>query len=128
LTPQRAVVIAEILSEEGHFSADDLAARLHTAAEPVSRATVYRILPELARLGLIRQVIYAEGHTHYEAVAEDTHHEHLICDRCGEVIEFCAPEIEAALQRVCTEHGFAETHHKVEITGLCARCTSRCDE
>jgi Fur family ferric uptake transcriptional regulator len=125
LTAQRRAVVAAALSRRGHFSPDELAVRLYAADPPVSRATVYRLLPDLARAGLIRQVIYAEGHTHYEAVRDDSHHEHLICEACGAILEFASPEIEEALARVSAEHGFAEQHHKVEITGLCARCKSR---
>jgi len=123
LTEQRRAVVAAALSRKGHFSPDELAVQLYTASPSVSRATVYRLLPDLARAGLIRQVIYAEGHTHYEAVRDNAHHEHLICEACGAILEFASPEIEEALARVCAEHGFSEQHHKVEVTGRCARCT-----
>ena len=122
LTQQRRAVVAAALTRKGHFSPDELAVQLYTASPPVSRATVYRVLPDLARAGLIRQVIFAEGHTHYEAVSADTHHEHLICEACGAILEFASPEIEEALARVCAEHGFTHHHHKVEVTGRCTHC------
>jgi len=69
---------------EGHFEAEELAYRLRKKGNRISKATVYRTSPLLVRAGLIKEVIHGERHQHYE----DSLHDHLICLKCGKIVEF----------------------------------------
>ncbi len=122
ITPQRRAVVRQILEMAGHFSADDLFLALQRKDAKASRATVYRLIPALVEVGALREVEHGYEHSHYEVARAQPHHEHLICHRCGRVIEFVCPAIEGAIIGVCREHHFRHYQHGLEITGLCEQC------
>ena len=123
-TPQRQEVFEEIVKTGGHLSAEDLAVRLSTRTRGprISRATVYRTLSLLVQCGLVREVIFTEDHTHYEAAYSDRHHEHMVCTKCGRTIEFDDSDLERTLRNIALETGFTPMSHKVEVYGLCSKC------
>ncbi len=122
ITAQRRCLVQQILRAPGHFSADELLTMLRNRQMEVSRATLYRLLPALVQIGTLREVIHTEGHRHYELMEVEQHHEHLICECCGKIMEFTCPALEGALADVCREHSFSHHTHTVEITGLCKAC------
>ena len=124
-TPERLEVLRSIFGRESHFAVEDLVLELHRRGHAVSRATVYRTLTLLAESGLIREAVRGNGFIHYEHVHEAEHHDHLLCIRCGAVVEFVSPEIERIQDQVCRQHGFAPLAHTHQINGLCAKCRSR---
>jgi len=123
-TPQRCEVFEEIVRLGGHFSADELAERLRGRGRgrTISRATVYRTLPLLVQCGLLREVLFTENHSHYEAVYSREHHEHMICIKCHRTIEFDDSDLERLIRRIGRAAGFSPVSHKIEVYGLCARC------
>jgi Fur family ferric uptake transcriptional regulator len=123
-TPQRYEVFDEILRLGGHVSAEELAERLRrrSGGPAISRATVYRTLPVLLECGLVREVLFTDKHTHYEAVVSREHHEHMVCTRCGRTIEFDDSDLERALRKIARAARFSPVSHKVEVYGLCDRC------
>ena len=127
MTRQRRTIVRQILTTPGHFSADDLVAALDQTQEEASRATIYRLIPALVELGILREVEHGYDHSHYEVVSDPAHHEHLICQRCGKVIEFVCPAIEGAIIGVCREHNFRHHQHGLEIIGLCRECQQETD-
>ena len=122
LTRARIIVLEEIFTSGEHLEAEELAARLKKKG--VSRATVYRTLSLLEKLGLVRRVIYGERHSHFERVIPRRHHDHLICVKCGRVVEFYDPRIEGLQEEVARRHGFEIVGHTLEIRGICSRCRS----
>ena len=123
ITPQRRCLVQEILRLPEHFSADELLDHMRGEGNRVSRATLYRLLPALVQIGVLREVLYGEEHSHYEVVyEEDKYHGHLICERCGQVIDFICPAVEGAIIGVSREHNFVHHAHTLEITGLCEQC------
>lgn len=115
--------IAEILfGTHRHVSADEILARLRREDDPVGKATVYRTLDLLLTARLIREHDFGEGFRRYEPRRIRLRHEHLVCTRCGKVIEFQSEEIERLEADVASLHQFQPTHHKVEIYGLCEEC------
>jgi len=125
ITPQRRSLVEQIVRMPAHFSAEDLLRVLRERQVKVSRATLYRLLPTLEHLGILREVLYGQEHSHYEVVqAPEECHGHLICERCGKVEEFVCPAVEGAIVGVSREHNFAHHTHTLEIYGLCAKCQS----
>ncbi|HIE08859.1 MAG TPA: transcriptional repressor [Armatimonadetes bacterium] len=123
LTQAREKVLEEIFESGGHLDAEELVAKLKRRG--VSRATVYRTLRLLEELGLVRRVIYGERHSHFERVIAREHHDHLICVRCGRIVEFENPRIERLQEEVAKEHGFEIVGHTLEIRGVCPACRSK---
>jgi Fur family ferric uptake transcriptional regulator len=122
MTPERRWVLQGVLSREGHFDADELLAFLHRRHMPVSRATLYRTLDHLTVAGLVKKHRFGQGHALFEHIYGRQHHDHMVCDRCGTVIEFVNDDIEALQDQVCRTHGFEPTNHVMQIFGVCSRC------
>ena len=122
LTPERKVVLQEMLKSPGHLEAEELLFNLRRKRRHASRATVYRTLEILVDSGMVRKVDLGHGHSHYEMVAHHPHHEHMICLKCGKVIEFSDKEMEGDLNKLCKKSGFELTIHRFEIFGRCGKC------
>ena len=120
-TPQRERVLEEVFSIHKHFEAEDLLVRMRQNGHRVSKATIYRTLALLIQCGLLREVIFGERHSHYEHTLGPKHH-HLICLRCGKIIEFSDETIENTQQRVCEKHRFEPFQRRFEIIGYCENC------
>lgn len=122
LTNERIALLREIFSTHYHFEADELLFKMKEKRLKISRATVYRTLELLVKSGMVRRVHLGEDHYHYERVAGDSHHDHLVCTTCGTVIEFLDESLEERQRQVCELKKFTPTFHNFQILGLCASC------
>lgn len=123
---QRELIADVFFASGGHLSIEELLERVRDADARVGQATVYRTMKLLAQSGLAEARQFGDGHTRYEPATETAeHHDHLICTRCGTIIEFVNPQIEQLQTKVARAHGFVVTSHKLEIYGLCPSCTVR---
>ena len=125
MTPERERILEEIFATEGHFEADELTYRLRGKGEKISKATVYRTLPLLVQAGLLKEVIHGEKHLHYEHVHEGERHDHLICLKCGKIIEFEDEALETLQKRIAERYRFQTLHHRLELYGRCANCGAK---
>ena len=92
----------------------------------VSRASVYRILDELERLGLVQRVETGQAMVRYERVCEhEEHHHHLVCDECGVVMPFSDPELERAISSLSERVPLAVSEHEIVIHGACRDCSQQ---
>ncbi len=124
-TRQRKVILDEVFRNHDHFEADEIVETLRKRMSRVSRATVYRTLAHLEACNLIRKVDLGHGHSHYEHTLGHRHHEHLYCDRCGNLTEFNDPVLEDRIEKIAESHGFTITNHTVQIFGICKTCTGQ---
>ena len=125
LTKERQILIEEVFAEHSHFDAEDLIARLSRRDDGrrVSRATIYRTLALLEEAGLIRKVARQDERDVYEHSYGYPQHDHLICSRCGTLIEFSEPRIAQLLEEIAAERGFRMKGHRLEVDGLCDTCS-----
>ena len=121
---RRAVL--ELLDEQAcALSALEIEDILRTGARRVSRASIYRILEELERLGAVQRVEIGHGLLRYEAVRGDhDHHHHLVCDHCGALRPFSDPELERLIERLSDRVSLAVSDHEVVLHGACPDCKS----
>jgi Fur family ferric uptake transcriptional regulator len=124
VTRQRIAVADELFRADDHPSALDLLRRLQARGEAVGTATLYRTLDVLLESGLARAHEFGAGFKRYEA-APAAPHEHLICGRCGKVVEFANDRLERMLRMTADEHRFHYQRHRVEVHGTCAECRTR---
>jgi Fur family ferric uptake transcriptional regulator len=120
-TDQQRDMVEFIFKQHEHFDAEQLIDELKLNGLQISRATVYRTLTKLVDAGLLRRLELGPR-TYYEHDYGYPHHYHMQCEKCGEMIEFQSPVIEAALQEVCRQQSFHAGGHTVLIRGLCAEC------
>jgi Fur family ferric uptake transcriptional regulator len=123
---QREAILEAFLETEDHLSVDDLLTLVHRRRPEVGRTTVYRTLKLLREAGLASE-LQVGGETRFERHYNRAHHDHLICEDCGEIIEFESPEIERLQEEIARKLGFAIKGHRHQIHGLCQRpgCPSR---
>ncbi|MGC8853085.1 MAG: Fur family transcriptional regulator [Hydrogenobacter sp.] len=125
VTKSRLELIDKIAKYGSHFEIEQLVVWVSNQDKSVaSRSTVYRTVKLLQEFGAIREVIKLGNRTIYEFIAGKPHHEHLICVKCGKIIEFYKEEIEELQDRVCEEYNFTPINHRLEIFGLCKDCAS----
>ncbi len=125
VTSQRERVAEVVLEAVGHLSVEDIEHRLRERGLRIGKATVYRTLDILAKSGMITERDFGEGFRRYERVPGHPHHEHLICTRCGKVVEFTNDKLERLKAVIAEEYGFQHHHHRLEIYGLCRDCQRR---
>jgi Fur family ferric uptake transcriptional regulator len=125
VTRQRDLVAQTVLTSDEHLSVEAIQRRLKDQGEHVGTATIYRTLDVLVRSGLIRAHDFGEGFKRYEPMPQQAHHEHLICLRCGKVVEFQNDRLERMIPIIADEHAFQHQRHRVEVYGLCRECRRR---
>ncbi len=120
------VKILEILESSSvhHLSAEDVYKRLIANEFEIGLATVYRVLTQFEAAGLVIRHHFDEGHSVFE-LASETHHDHMVCVRCGKVAEFHDDEIEALQRQIAAKLGYELTDHNLNLYGLCASCQAR---
>ena len=125
VTQARKIVLTQVFARHDHFCADDLAAELSSGMNHVSRGTVYRTLALMEEAGLVRVIRDADVHAHYEHTFNHPRHEHMICDQCGEFIEFTDENIVELVAKACKAHNFTERTHRIVVFGTCHACSAK---
>jgi Fur family ferric uptake transcriptional regulator len=125
VTRQRDRVAQVVFRSDDHLSVDGILRELKQQGEQVGIATVYRTLDLLVESGLVRVHEFGEGFRRYEPMTTQAGHEHLICERCGRVVEFANERLERMLPVLADEQGFQHQRHRVEIYGVCRECRQR---
>lgn len=101
-------------AEQRHMSAEDVYKSLMEAGEDVGLATVYRVLTQFEAAGLVVRHNFDGGHAVFE-LADNGHHDHMVCVDTGDVIEFFDVEIEKRQKEVVREHGFELVDHNLVL-------------
>jgi Fur family ferric uptake transcriptional regulator len=124
-TSQRGEILQLFVKAGRHMSAEELYSLVKKSHPGIGYATVYRTLKLLAEAGLAQERRFEDGFTRYEHTSPDAHHDHLICTRCGAIIEFENERIEALQRDVARKNCFKVLSHKLELYGLCEGCQRR---
>lgn len=119
---EREIITEQVFDNHFHFTADDLFIQLNKKGKDISRATVYRTLELLERSGLVSKIQMQSGKRLYEHIFGHPHHDHLICQKCGKMVEFHSTGIEELQKRVALENNFKMTGHCLKIYGICSDC------
>ena len=126
MTPQRKVVLEIFLSHPGeHLSAEDVHGILRDNHSDIGLATVYRSLELLSELGILQKMEFGDGCSRYEVnhTEPDAHqHHHLICLKCGRVMEFSDDLLEPLEHDINKKSGFKIVDHQVKFFGYCKEC------
>lgn len=127
VTQARRIVLTQVFSRHDHFCADDLASELSSGPNHVSRGTVYRTLALMEEAGFVRVIRDTDVHAHYEHTFNHPNHEHMICDRCGEFIEFSDETLAKLIASASKRHDFQERTHRIVVFGMCEKCRRQAD-
>ena len=117
LTEQRKI-IAKVMSEANdHPDVDELYNRVSKIDSKISIATVYRTVKLFEESGIVAKHDFKGGKARYEELSE-SHHDHLIDVKTGEIIEFVDDEIEKLQKKVAEKYGYELVDHKLELYGI----------
>ena len=117
LTDQRKI-IAKVMSEaQDHPDVDELYNRVSKIDSKISIATVYRTVKLFEEAGILAKHDFKGGKARYEKLNE-SHHDHLIDVKTGEIIEFFDEEIEKLQEKVAEKYGYKLVDHKLELYGV----------
>ncbi|MDA9663718.1 transcriptional repressor [Candidatus Pelagibacter sp.] len=123
LTEQRKIIVKvlseskETYGESDHPDVDELYNRVSKVDPKISIATVYRTVKILEEAGILVKHDFKAGKARYEQIRE-SHHDHLIDVKTGEIIEFVDDEIEKLQKKVADKYGYQLVDHKLELYGI----------
>ncbi|WP_105199873.1 MULTISPECIES: ferric iron uptake transcriptional regulator [unclassified Pseudoalteromonas] len=114
------IKILEILQcpDNQHISAEDVYKILLDNSEEIGLATVYRVLNQFDDAGIVTRHHFEGGKSVFE-LAGSTHHDHLVCLKCGRVIEFEDEMIEQRQLEIAHSNGIKLTNHSLYLYGEC---------
>lgn len=119
ITPERFMVLEEIYRADGHFDADDMYFHMKNSGSRVSRATVYNTLDLLVECGLVQRQQFGRNQSFYERAYSFQQHDHIICNSCGAVMEFCDPRIQEIQTLMEQINDFSISGHSLHFFGEC---------
>lgn len=117
MTDQRRVVARVLSTAHDHPDVEELYRRAQATDPHISIATVYRTVRLFEEAGIIERHDFRDGRARYEE-APDTHHDHLIDMKTGQVIEFADSEIEALQSAIARRLGYKLVDHRLELYGV----------
>jgi Fur family ferric uptake transcriptional regulator len=120
ITPPRLAVLAVIEQEGEHLNPHEILEQARAIHPALGRATVYRTLELLTQLGIVRPIYVGESGPTY--IRADGNHHHLVCARCGRIVDFDQCLADGMSQELGQRFGFEITSHLLEFYGVCAEC------
>ncbi|NJM41750.1 MAG: transcriptional repressor [Anaerolineae bacterium] len=121
LTPQRQMIFDAVRELSGHCTPDEVYARVQRKSAAVNRATVYRTLDFLLKLGLVTTAHIRDNQVIYELAGQAPHH-HLVCQHCDKVAVMDHALVQPLFNRIEREYGFEVKTDHFMIFGLCKEC------
>jgi Fe2+ or Zn2+ uptake regulation protein len=117
---RRATIRVLLNTGQSHLSAEDIVSQVKLQHPDVAESTIYRNLATLEELGVVEHVHLGHGPSTYH-LTEDGH-QHLLCERCGKVIEVPEETFAPLAEQLATTYGFRIHPRHFAIMGLCRRC------
>ncbi len=121
LTPQRLMVIEALHGHDQHISAEEIYAQVKAKYPYANISTVYRTLDLLKELSLVTEIDLGDGRVRYHP-AEKGHHHHLVCNKCGRVIDLPESAVLSLIGALEREYKFKAELRHLAIFGVCEDC------
>ncbi|MHB1600251.1 MAG: Fur family transcriptional regulator [bacterium] len=121
-TKQREAIVDAFFSAGRHITAEELFNAVKGKNPEIGYATVQRNLNLLCESGLTEEIKIGKQKTRYEQKYGSRHHDHLICIKCGRLIEVNDEKIEKLQDKLAKANNFIPIKHKLEIYGICSAC------
>jgi Fur family transcriptional regulator, ferric uptake regulator len=115
LTDQRVAIWNQIRNSKKHVDVEEIFSLLKAKKQLVSRATIYRTLDVLVKNRLIRKMDVGDGYSLYEPRVDNDHHDHMICEDTGDIIEFFSEELELLQEKIARDHGYTVIRHTHQL-------------
>lgn len=119
---QREQILDIFLKTGKHPTINDLYDLVRKKNPKIGLATVYRTMKVICDAGLARETDFGDGLRRFEHKHKHQHHDHLVCLKCGRIIEVMSPEIEKLQESLAKKHKFKAGRHRMQIFGTCRTC------
>lgn len=122
-TSQRRVIAQVFFSIPGHHTLEEFYQYVNQLDPSIGQTTVYRTLKLLCAAGLASEIQFSDNISRYEIANPNTHHDHLLCLKCGKIVEIYDSRIEEIQKDVAEKNGFTLSGHTHNLYGLCSICS-----
>jgi Fur family ferric uptake transcriptional regulator len=121
MTPQRIMVLDALHSVDKHISAEEIYAQVKARYPYANISTVYRTLDLLKELGMVNEIDLDDGRVRYH-LSEKGHHHHLVCSKCGSIIDLPESALLKLSETLAKEYKFKADLKHLAVFGVCADC------
>jgi Fur family ferric uptake transcriptional regulator len=121
LTPQRLMILKAVEDADSHISAEEIHTQVCAYYPQMNISTVYRTLELLKTLNLVTETDLGDGRVRYHCMGKG-HHHHLVCQKCGEMIDVEESILEPLWTKIQQKYGFKVDMKHLAFFGLCSKC------
>ncbi len=128
-TSQRRLIVTVLAAADRPLIIQQLIKRASSTKKVLAQSSLYRNLVVLESVGVVQRVFSTDEIVRYELNDEILgHHHHLVCSKCGEVLDVRIPEelelsLDAALLQIAKRSGFKLDQHRLDLIGRCSKCS-----
>lgn len=120
-TDQRDLILQVLKNQKGHFALSEFTETVRKEDQKIGKITVYRTLKLLVEKGILEVIAMPDGQRMFEL--KKGHHDHIICEKCGEIMEFHNDEIEKLQEKIAKQHNVELNKHKLKLFAeSCPKC------
>jgi Fur family ferric uptake transcriptional regulator len=121
----RFAVMEAFMQVEGHISSAQMMQRLRELGYHLNPEFVRDTLKLMCQYGFASKRQFNNGEILYEHLHLGQHHDHMVCTKCGKIVEFEDPQLEQLQIQAAERYGFHLLQHKMEMYGICAQCMAK---
>ncbi len=125
-TNQRELILKTLYENPNHFTPENLYLLIKESYPDlnIGITTVYRTLNLLEENGIASSISFGISGKKFE-LSNKPHHDHLICEECGKIIEFHNEDIERLQEKIAKIHDFKLSDHLMQLYGICKDCQDK---
>lgn len=125
-TSQREAILKTLYDNPEHYTPENLYLLIkeNYPDSNVGVTTVYRTLNLLEENDIATSISFGSQGKKFE-LGNKPHHDHLICEKCGKIVEFENDEIEQLQEKIAKLYDFKLTYHLMQLYGICQECQDK---